>query len=355
MRAAVYHGQRDVRIEDVPEPRPGPGQIKLRVGYNGICGTDVHEFFTGPHLIPHAAPHPRTGALMPIVLGHEFAGEVVDLADDVQGFEIGDRIAAEPIQHCGECRFCRRGVYNVCTGIAFRGCDAGDGGLAEFAVLDAAKAHRLPAGLGLDAGALVEPLSVSHHAARRADPDPGSVVVVYGGGPIGVGTLLALRARQVERIVMVEPSADRAAVLTALGADTVIDPLTDDVGVRLAELTDGYGPDISIDCAGVQASFESAVNTTAKQGRIVLVATFPNSVTFQPNSLVLAERDILSSCAYRGEDFESVIRSFADGHYPTDLWVQRIGLDRLVEDGFEALHEQRAMKILVDVTAGAEN
>jgi (R,R)-butanediol dehydrogenase/meso-butanediol dehydrogenase/diacetyl reductase len=353
MRAAVYHGQRDVRIEDVPEPQPGPGQIKLRVGYNGICGTDVHEFFTGPHLIPHGSPHPRTGAIMPIVLGHEFAGEVVDVADDVQGFDIGDRIAAEPIYHCGECRFCRRGAYNLCTGIAFQGCDAADGGMAEFAVLDAAKAHRLPADLGLDVGALVEPLSVSHHAVHRADPDTGSVVVVYGGGPIGVGAFLALRTRGVERIVMVEPSADRAAVLTELGADAVIDPRQGGVGGRLAELTEGYGPDISIDCAGVQASFESAVNTTAKQGRIVLVATFPDSVTFQPNSLVLAERDIVSSCAYRGEDFEVVIRSIAEGHYPTEPWVQRIPIDRLVQDGFEALHEQRAMKVLVDVTAGA--
>lgn len=355
MRAAVYHGQRDIRIEEVPEPRPGPGQIKLRVGYNGICGTDVHEFFTGPHLIPHDAPHPRTGAMMPIVLGHEFAGEVVDVADDVQEFAVGDRIAAEPIHHCGECRFCRRGVYNLCTGIAFQGCDATDGGLAEFAVLDAAKAHRLPSDVGLDVGALVEPLSVSHHAVRRADPDAGSVVVVYGGGPIGVGAFLALRARGVNRIVVVEPSPDRVAVLAELGADTVIDPRQEEVGARLAELTEGYGPDVSIDCAGVQGSFESAVNTTAKQGRIVLVATFPTSVTFQPNSLVLAERDIVSSCAYRGEDFEAVIRLIAEGRYPTDPWVRRIPLDRLVLDGFEALHEQRAMKILVDVSAGGES
>jgi (R,R)-butanediol dehydrogenase / meso-butanediol dehydrogenase / diacetyl reductase len=247
MRAAVYHGQRDVRIEDVAEPRVGHGQLKLRIGYNGICGTDVHEYFTGPHLIPDKVPHPRTGARLPLVIGHEFAGEVVEVGDGADGFAVGDRIAAEPIHHCGECRFCRRGTYNLCTGIAFQGADAAGGGLAEFAVIDAAKAHRLPAGLGLDLGALVEPLSVSHHAVRRADPAADAVVAVYGGGPIGVGTFLALRARGVGAVVMIEPSADRAAVLDAVGAETVLNPREDDVAARLAQLTEGYGPDISID------------------------------------------------------------------------------------------------------------
>lgn len=352
MRAAVYHGRRDVRIENVPEPSVGQGQVKLRIGFNGICGTDVHEYFTGPHLIPNETPHPRTGAQLPLVIGHEFAGEVVDIADDVEGFVVGDRIAAEPIHHCGQCRFCGRGSYNLCTGIAFQGADAAGGGLAEFAVIDATKAHRLPGGLGLDMGALVEPLSVSHHAVRRADPDPDAVVAVYGGGPIGVGTFLALRARGVGQIVVVEPSAQRAGVLAAVGAETVLDPLEDDVAARLAELTDGYGPDISIDCAGVQASFESAVSTTAKQGTIVCVATYPEPVTFHPNLLVLAERSVISSCAYRGDDFDAVIENLAAGHYPTSPWVQRIPIEHLVEDGFEVLHEQRAMKVLVDVQTG---
>jgi (R,R)-butanediol dehydrogenase/meso-butanediol dehydrogenase/diacetyl reductase len=352
MRAAVYYGRRDVRIEDVPEPIAGPGQIKLRIGYNGICGTDVHEFFTGPHMIPHERPHPRTGARLPLVIGHEFAGEIVDIADDVEGLAIGDRIAAEPIHACGHCRACKRDSYNLCAGIAFQGVDAVGGGLAEFAVIDAGKAHRLPPGLGLDAGALVEPLSVSHHAVGRADPSPDAVIAVYGGGPIGIGTFLALRARGATRIVMVEPSVDRARVLAAVGAQTVLDPRQDDVAACLAELTNGNGPDVSIDCAGVQASFESAVTTTAKGGRVVCVATYPEPVTFHPNTLVLAERSILSSCAYRGEDFDAVIENLAAGYYPTESWVKTIQIDDLIEDGFEALHEQRAMKILVDVGGG---
>ncbi|MCW2996064.1 MAG: dehydrogenase [Conexibacter sp.] len=354
MRAAVYHGRRDVRIEDVPEPSVAPGELKLRVGYNGICGTDVHEFFTGPHLIPHDHPHPRTGAVLPLVIGHEFAGEVVDVGDGVEDFAIGDRVAAEPISNCGTCRLCRRGAYNLCTQIAFQGSDALHGGLAEYTVVDAIKAHRLPDGLGLDVGALVEPLSVSYHAVRHAAPEPDETVVVYGGGPIGVGAFLALRARGVQRIVVVEPSADRAAILTGLGADIVLDPAEEDAAARIAELTDGYGADVSIDAAGVAASFGAAVATTAKQGRVVLVATFHGPVSFEPNVLVFGERRILASCGYRGEDYDAVIRLLAAGRYPTDSWVERIGMEELVVGGFEALHEQRAMKVLVDVRAGLD-
>jgi (R,R)-butanediol dehydrogenase/meso-butanediol dehydrogenase/diacetyl reductase len=354
MRAAVYYGQRDVRIEEAPEPEAGAGQVKLRVGYNGLCGTDLHEFFTGPHLIPHEHPHPRTGAMAPVVIGHEFAGEIVAVGDGVEGLAVGDRIAAEPIHHCGECRFCRRGDYNLCTYIAFQGTDAPGGGLAEYAVVNASKAHVLPAGLGLDLGALVEPMSVAHHAVRRAAPRPDDLAVVYGGGPIGVGTALALRAEGTERIVVVEPAAQRRGVLLGLGFDEVLDPGADDVAQHLRSLSDGYGADVSFDTAGTQGSFSAAVDGAAKQGHIMLVATYHAPVSFHPNALVLAERSISSSCGYRGEDFDAVIERIAAGAYPTDGWVQRIPLEAIVQDGFHALHDQRAMKVLVDVQAGLD-
>jgi (R,R)-butanediol dehydrogenase/meso-butanediol dehydrogenase/diacetyl reductase len=353
MKAAVYYGQQDVRVEDVPEPVVGQGELKLRIGYNGICGTDLHEFLTGPHLIPHEHPHPRTGAIAPLVMGHEFAGEVVDVGDGVEGFDVGARVAAEPIHSCGECRFCRSGDYNLCTGVAFQGCDAPGGGLAEFAVVEAERAHLLPDGVGLDLGALVEPLSVSHHAVESADPDPEELVAVYGGGPIGVGVFLALRARGVARVVMVEPAPARAETIRSLGAETVLDPDQVDVPERLREISDGYGADVSIETAGTQGSFSSALAGTAKQGRIQLVATYGAPVSFQPNELVLAERSLLSSCAYIGRDFDAVIAKMAAGAYPTEGWVDRVPLEQIVEKGFLALRDQLAMKVLVDVGRGA--
>jgi (R,R)-butanediol dehydrogenase/meso-butanediol dehydrogenase/diacetyl reductase len=346
MRAAVYYGREDVRVEEAPEPVAGAGEVKLRIGYNGLCGTDLHEFLTGPHLIPFDHPHPRTGAQAPVVIGHEFAGEVVEVGPGVETLALGDLVAAEPIHSCGECRFCLRGDYNLCTGIAFQGCDAPGGGLAEFAVIRSERAHPLPAGIGLDHGALVEPLSVSRHAVERADPGDDDVVVVYGGGPIGVGVFLALRVRGVRRVVMVEPSPRRAAVLRDLGAEEVIEPAAAEE--RLRGLTGGYGADISFDTAGTAGSFGQAMAGTAKQGLVMLVATYGAPVTFNPNDLVLTERRISSSCGYTGADFDAVIEQIAAGNYPTDGWVERIPIDAVVEDGFLALRDQRAMKVLVD-------
>jgi (R,R)-butanediol dehydrogenase/meso-butanediol dehydrogenase/diacetyl reductase len=349
MKAAVYHGREDVRVEEVEEPEVGAGQLKLRVEYGGICGTDLHEFLTGPHLIPHGHPHPRTGAIAPLVIGHEFAGEVVEVGPDVEGFQVGAKVAAEPIVRCGECRFCQSGDYNLCTGVAFQGCDAPGGGLARYAVVDAFRAHPLPAGVNLELGTLVEPLAVSHHAVESADPRAAELVTVYGGGPIGVGAFLALKARGVERIVMVEPAPARAEILRALGAEEVVDPQAVDVVERLSELSDGYGADVSIDTAGTQGAFSTAIAGTAKGGTVQLVATYAAPVELQPNDLVLAERRLLSSCAYTGRDFDAVIENMEAGLYPTDGWVSHVPLDRVVAEGFLALRDQKAMKVLVDL------
>lgn len=350
MRAAVFHDREDVRVEEVPEPTAGPGELKLKVGFNGICGTDLHEFLHGPLLIPTTEPHPRTGATAPLVIGHEFAGEVVEVGAGVSESLLGSKVAAEPYRPCGECRYCQRGAYNLCTTIAFQGCNTGGGGLAEYTVVEARQAHRLPDGIGLDLGALVEPLSVSHHTVQRADPRPEDLVVVYGGGPIGVGAFLTLKARGAGRIVMVEPAASRARVLESLGAEDVVDPTATDVVEYVLEAGGGYGADVSIDTAGTESSFQAAVAGTARLGTILLVATFPAPVSLQPNELVLNERTVLTSAAYLGADYDAVIDGLVAGAYPTAGWVERIALERVVDDGFAALRDGTAIKVLVDLS-----
>jgi (R,R)-butanediol dehydrogenase/meso-butanediol dehydrogenase/diacetyl reductase len=350
MRAAVYHGNRDVRIEELPEPNPRPGEVKLRVVTNGICGTDVHEFFDGPILTPTADhPHARTGTRAPVVIGHEFAGVVADVGEGVAAFAPGDRVVVEPLHRCGQCRFCLRGDYNLCQTIAVQGVDGPPGGLADYTVVRAEMVHRIPDELALADAALVEPLAVSYHAVRLASASPQDTVAVFGAGPIGLGVFLALRARGVERVIVVEPSEERRAMLARLGAQTVVDPGAEDAAARLQESSEGYGVDLAIDAAGSPASFAAAVAGSAKQARIVLIAVFPEHVTFQPTHLVMGEKRMIASNTYRGEDFPEVIRSLAAGAYPTDPWVTRIPLDELVEHGYEALRAGRATKVLVEL------
>ena len=142
MRAAVYYGNRQLEIEDVPEPSASDGRVKVQVSRNGICGTDLHEYFDGPIFIP-SEPHPLTGKAMPLVIGHEFSGVVTDVGRGVSGVEEGDRVTIEPIYRCGACRPCQTGRYNLCTSIGFHGLMA-DGGMAEYTVVPPDQIHKLP-------------------------------------------------------------------------------------------------------------------------------------------------------------------------------------------------------------------
>ena len=220
MKAARFHGKEDLRIEEVPEPSPGPGQVKLRNAFAGICGSDLHFFFY-PESLPFSLdePHPLTGATLPQILGHEFSGTVVEIGEGVTAVQVGDRCAVFPLAvSCGECAACRRGLPFSCRLMGSLGSNVEGGGLSEFTVCDASKAHVLPDGVDLRMGALVEPMAVGWHAASRSGAEPGGSALVAGAGPIGIGAWFAFKARGVEKVLVSEPSADRRAIMGALGA-----------------------------------------------------------------------------------------------------------------------------------------
>jgi (R,R)-butanediol dehydrogenase/meso-butanediol dehydrogenase/diacetyl reductase len=165
----MYHGPNKVEIADVPEPTPGPGTVKLKVGFNGICGTDLHEYYAGPIFIP-TEPHPLTHQKMPLVMGHEFAGVITDVGDGVTGWNEGDRVAVEPIYKCGHCAPCRAGTYNICQQIGFHGLMS-DGGMAEHRCPNdhaAQAACQRVASTGGAGGADVGGLSRGHTGRRQS-------------------------------------------------------------------------------------------------------------------------------------------------------------------------------------------
>ena len=204
MRAAVYYGNHNLEIEDVPEPTPGDGQVKVKVSRNGICGTDLHEYYDGPIFIPPADPHPLTGKHMPLVIGHEFSGVVTAVGNEVTDVQEGENVTIEPIYRCGECRPCKSGRYHLCTVIGFHGLMA-DGGMAEYTVVPRNQVHKLPDTVALELGALVEPMSVAYHAAVLGDVGEQSSALIYGAGPIGIGLWFALRGMGLTQIDVVDP------------------------------------------------------------------------------------------------------------------------------------------------------
>jgi (R,R)-butanediol dehydrogenase/meso-butanediol dehydrogenase/diacetyl reductase len=345
MRAAVYHGPNKLEVEDVAEPAPTPETVKVKVGFNGICGTDLHEYYAGPIFIP-TEPHPLTHQQMPLVIGHEFSGVITDVGDGVTGWAEGDRVAIEPVYKCGHCPSCRAGNYNICAQIGFHGLMS-DGGMAEYTIVPTDMLHKLPDNVSLQLGALVEPMSVAYHAATLSDVKSGDTAMVFGAGPIGIGLWFALRGRGVEDVFVVEPSPTRRASIEALGAAT-LDPTAVDVPAFIADHTVGGGADAVFDAAGVAPAIEVALACVGARRPMVSVAIYEKPLTTPLLNLVMNESRIQGSLCYTAADFEAVIALMAQDAYDTTGWVTEIGIDDVVEQGFEALHLGTKMKVLVD-------
>jgi len=349
MRAARFHGRGDIRIDDVPEPDLRPGTVKVRVEWCGICGTDLHEYVEGPLFCPTTIePHPLTGEVSPVVLGHEFAGSVVEVAAGVEGLSVGDRVAVEPRIVCRDCPACLADHHNCCQHAATIGLQGGGGGLAEFAVVSADLAHPL-GDLGSDIGALVEPLSVAVHAVRRAGQVGGQVAVVFGGGPIGLLITAVLRASGARCVVMVEPHSNRRDRGVGAGADVVVDPTVEDVRDHIAKLTDGSGADVVFECVGAGPVLTTCLEVVKAHGTVVNVGIASGAVEVDLLPLVLKEVTLVGTICYNNDHPRAIEMLRSAGVDVEQFITKRVGLDDLVPGGLESLLDPQGnhVKILV--------
>ncbi|WP_254534598.1 2,3-butanediol dehydrogenase [Halomarina litorea] len=353
MRAVVYHGRRDVRVEDVSERSVGPGDVRVDVAACGICGSDLHEYAEGPITIPTDEPHHASGERAPLVVGHEFAGRVREVGETVEEFAPGDPVTVCPGTACGECRYCADGQYALCDRFVAFGLHS-RGGMAESVVVPKSTVVPLPEGLPVADAALVEPLAVSLHAVRRSAFEPGDSAAVFGAGPIGLGVVQVLLEGGASEVFVSEPRAGRREVAESLGA-TVVDPSSERV-LRAVKGATGGGVDVSFEAAGVEPSFVDAVRATKKRGNVTVVSVFEGSVSFQPNLLMMAERTLTGAFCYeagpkaRTGEFGAVIRMLADGRLQADPLVSdRVPIEEAPE-AFEALLDPRGelVKVLVE-------
>ena len=349
MKAAVYHGRGDIRVEERPEPETRPGTVKVKVDWCGICGTDLHEYEEGPIFVPAPGhPHPLTNETLPLILGHEFAGVVSELGAGVTHLREGDRVAVEPIYACGVCNECERGDYHLCRKLGFHGLCGGGGGFSEATVVPAKYAHTL-GDLDTEAGAVVEPLAVAFHAVRKSGLRAGDVAVVYGAGPIGQAAICCLKAAGAGLIAVVEIAAARQEMARSLKADLVLDPRQVDVADELLKVTSGRGADVAFDCAGLNATVQSAMAAVKRGGTFVMLAIWGHPAEFDMLALVLREINLVGSICYN-RDFPRVINLLRDGRIdPMPMITERIGIDDIVSGGFEELraNRDRQVKILV--------
>ena len=348
MKALVYHGNRDLRLETVPDPAPGPGDVRLRIDYCGICATDIEEYLYGPVFIFGDEPNPITGKKMPLVTGHEITATVDALGPSVSNVGVGDRVALNTVLTCGSCWWCKNGAEVQCPAMAVAGF-ALDGGLAEYMVWPAAEAIPLPDAVSSEEAALVEPASVAMQAVRRSRMEAGESVAVLGVGTIGQLVVQAAKAKG-GRVFAIDRRQASLALANRLGADAAIDASTDDVEETLRELTGGVGPDVVIDAAGGEQTPAQAVRWVRSGGRALLVAIYSSRPAFDFNDIVGTAKEIIGSIAYQRRDVEDVVGLIAAGDIQTaPLVSDKISLEDVIDKGFARMlaPEKDVFRILV--------
>ncbi|WP_054948729.1 2,3-butanediol dehydrogenase [Numidum massiliense] len=347
MKAARWHGLKDMRVDDIPVPGVRPGTVKIKVKWCGICGSDLHEYTTGPVMVPIDKPHPLTKEQAPVVFGHEFSGEVVEVGEGVTKYKAGDRVVVEPIYNCGKCPACRSGKYNRCEMLGFYGVIGGGGGFSEYTVTPEKMVHKIPDNMTFEQGALVEPTAVAVHAVRKSKLRIGDSVAVFGTGPIGLLTIMAAKAAGAARVIAVEVSQERKQYAAKVGADIVLDPTEIDVVEEIHRLTGG-GVDISFEVAGIEEVLNQAIDSVKFDGQVVVISVWEQRAAIDPNKLLFKECDVIGTIGYC-DIFPGVIKLIADGRIKADeLVTKKIDIDNVVSDGLEALlAEKNQIKILV--------
>jgi (R,R)-butanediol dehydrogenase/meso-butanediol dehydrogenase/diacetyl reductase len=334
MKAVVWHGARDVRVEDVASGAPGAGEVALSVAYCGICGSDLHEYMDGPHAIPVGTPHPESGRMAPLTMGHEFSGTVAEVGEGVTGVTPGDRVAVEPNYRCWQCVRCKAGEYNLCDHFGFAGL-MGDGGLAERVVLPSYMLHPLPETVSLEQAAIFEPAGVALHAVRRCGLREGETVAVVGCGPIGLLITQLLPRYGAGRVIACDPSASRREVARRLGAEVV------DAG----ELPEGAA-DVAVEAVGTERTLTDCLRATRKGGRVILVG-LGGTFSFDAWGLVNREQSIIASASYRDVYPELIRLAAEEGVDFTRIVTSTVPLDHVVPRGFQALLDAKdEIKIL---------
>jgi 2-desacetyl-2-hydroxyethyl bacteriochlorophyllide A dehydrogenase len=273
----------------------------------------------------------------------------------VTNFKSGDRVVIQPIIYDDTCGACEEGLQNCCWQNGFIGLSGWGGGLADHIVVPTTTLYHLPDNVPLEIGALVEPLAVGWHAVKISPFKKGDTALILGGGPIGISTILALKAKGCDKIIVSEVSKKRQEFARHFGADYIIDPMKEDIVKRTRSLTDNKGAHVVFDCAGVQAALDQAVHATRARGCIVNIAIWEKPCTINTNDFNFKERTYMGVATYAVGDFQEVLDALSNGSMkPHAMITQKIKLTEVEEKGFKSLiHDKdNQVKILVEVGGG---
>lgn len=335
MKAAYYEGKKTFSVGESRPQAPGPGQVKLKVAYAGICGTDNHIYLG----------HMDKRLRLPQVIGHEMSGEIAELGDGVEGFRVGDRVVVRPLDPCRNCPACELEHYNICPNINFLGIDS-PGAFQGWWTVPAHTLHNLPESIDMRHAAMVEPIAVAAHDVRYGEVTDEDYVVVQGAGPIG--TLVALVAKSKgAKVIILEVNKFRLDLARELGMDA-LNPLETDVPKYVEGQTRTAGADVVFEVTGSPSGAEMMTRLVRTRGRIVIVGIFAEPALVDLRQILWREMRVCGARNYASQDFEAAIQMVASKRLPLDRLISDIrSLDQLQTTFEEIQKGANFMKVLL--------
>ncbi len=344
MQAVRVYGVEDYRLEELPVPEVGPGEVLVRVWATGICASDVKTHFGAARVWGGGGMSAYIQT--PVIPGHEFVGQVVALGDGADrnhGLAMGDLAVSEQIVPCWECRFCRRGQYWMCQRHDIYGFirDRAEGSWAQYMRFPANSiVHRVPGGVRPEHAALIEPLACAIHAVERGKIQLDDVVMIAGMGPIGICMLQIARLKSPAILIALDLQPNRLALAKALGADLALNPANEDVVERVLDLTDGYGCDVYIEASGAGAAVPQGLQMIRKLGTFVEFSVHGGPVAVDWSIIGDAKELNIHGAHLGSYCYPKAIRYISDGTIAADRIVTHTLPLAEFARGIDLVHEQ---------------
>ncbi|MGA2623326.1 MAG: zinc-dependent alcohol dehydrogenase family protein [Bacteroidota bacterium] len=338
MKVALFEKTGVLSITSKPLRTLRPGEVLVRVSACGVCGTDVHIFEGASRSTP------------PVVLGHEYAGVVEDVVEDVVGMSLGQRVAIDPNISCGACFYCRRGLVHLCSNLRALGVDI-DGGMAEYCIVPVKQLYEIPGTFSPEASAFIEPLSCAIHGIDKANVTVGDTVVILGGGTIGLIMLQLARAAGATTVIVVEPSERKRHIANRLGADEIVNPSEQDPIAAVFDLTQ-VGADVVIECVGRPETMRLAIELARRGGTVEFFGVCPvgQTIPLEPNQVYFKELTIVGSYV-NPNTFSRAIAVLQSGHVRIDEFqVDKFPLEG-VHDALAFQRDGKTIKSIIEPNA----
>lgn len=335
----VMTAPKEITFQTVPVPKPAANQVLLKIRRIGICGSDIHVYH---------GTHPFTS--YPVTQGHELSGEVVELGEGVKDFRVGQKVTVEPQVYCGKCYPCTHGKYNLCESLKVMGFQT-TGTASEYFAVDASKVTPLPDEMSFDDGAMLEPLAVTVHAAKRFPEINGAKVAILGCGPIGILLAQSAKALGAEKVMITDVSDLRLELAKKVGVDFAVNTREKDFGDAMIE---AFGPDkadVIYDCAGNDITMGQAIKYARKGSTIILVAVFGKMANVDLAVFNDHELDLNTSMMYTHVDYLDAIKFVNEGKIQLAPLQTKHFAFKEYFDAYKFIDANRetTMKVIIDV------